>query len=244
MEVYGENLKYIKFNLLKKYEAKIVAGITLRETDFIHVNPSSETFIDARKSICDEFNIEDSSLYFLNQVHGKTLKIVEEDTSNKIEDYDGLITNCSNKMLLTCYADCVPIILYDYEKNIVASVHSGWKGTIAEIGKNAVFTMREKYGSNKENIIACIGPSIGGCCFDVGQDVWQKFADKFPTSVEESSEKVDLKKAVKEQLLNAGIKEENIEVSSICTKCSSDDFYSYRAGDKDKGRFVAFIMIK
>ena len=244
MDIYGENLKYIKIDLLKKYEAKIVAGITLRGTDFIHVNPTSDTFNNARKDLCCQFNLQDESLFFLHQVHGKDIKRVEKDTSNSIEDYDGLMTNCPNKMLLTCYADCVPILFYDYKNNVIASVHSGWKGTIAEIGKNVVSTMCEKYDSNIKDILVFIGPSIGGCCFEVGQDVWQKFADCFPSSVEKNSEKVDLKKAVEEQLLNAGIKKANIEISNICTKCNSDKFYSYRAGDKEAGRFAAFIMIK
>ena len=103
--------------------------------------------------------------------------------------------------------------------------------------------MKEKYKSDVEDIIAVIGPSIGPCCFEVKEDVKKQFVDTFSEQVI-AENKVDLWIANKFQLLNCGLKEENIECMNICTCCNDDKFYSYRKGDVEEGRFSAFIMLK
>lgn len=239
-------MEKIEFKILTNYKNTIEHGITCKGQDFIHIDINSTNFIQSKIKLAEELNIKEDDLFFINQVHGKELRIINEKSSNEINEYDGLITNCSNKLLATCYADCVPLLFFDPVKKVIASVHSGWKGTVAEIGKNTVETICREYKSNRENIIACIGPSIGVCCFEVSKDVWEIFNNKFPTStVEEKGKyKVNLWQANKEQLLKIGIQEENIEISGVCTCCNNDKFYSYRKGDKEKGRFMAYIMLK
>ena len=87
----------------------------------------------------------------------------------------GLMTNSSGKVLCTCYADCVPLLFFDPVKNVIASVHSGWKGTIKLIGQETVFNMVNEYGSKVEDILVGIGPSIGPCCFEVQEDTYEQF---------------------------------------------------------------------
>ena len=103
--------------------------------------------------------------------------------------------------------------------------------------------MKNKYDSIPEDIIATIGPSIGPCCFEVKEDVKKQFFDTVGNSVVVDN-KVDLWKANKTQLLNCGLKAENIDCMNICTCCNNDKFYSYRKGDIEEGRFSAFIMLK
>jgi len=239
-------MEKIKFNLLNKYPELIEYGITCRGIDFIHIDITSTEFIASRKKLAEELKTSEDNVYFINQVHDKNLRKIENNSLNEILEYDGLITNCQEKVLATCYADCVPLLFFDPVKKVIASVHSGWKGTIAEIGKNTIETMIKEYKSNIKDIIACIGPSIGACCFEVSKDVWDKFNKIFPTStlIENEKYKVDLWQANKEQLINNGIAEYNIEISQICTSCNNDKFYSYRRGDKEKGRFTAYIMLK
>jgi len=243
MQIYGQNVQYIKSKLLSKYDDIISHGITIRGTDFMHKDINSPTFLSSKEKIAKEFNLSINELYFLNQVHDKNVLEISEDTTNEIRDYDALVTEVSNKMLITCFADCVPILLFDAKNKVVASVHSGWKGTVKQIAQNTIGYMCEKYNSNPQSMIAVIGPSIGPCCFEVKEDVKKQFINAFGHSVDVDN-KIDLWEANKLQLLNCGIKEENIECMEICTTCNEDKFYSYRKGDVEKGRFSAFIMLK
>ena len=242
MQIYGQNVQYIKSKLLSKYDNIILHGITVRGTDFMHKDINSSTFLLSKEKMGKEFNISTNDLYFLNQVHDKNVLEIYEDTRNEIKDYDAVVTKVSNKMLMTCFADCVPILLFDVKNKIVSSIHSGWKGTVKQIAKNTIESMKEKYKSNTEDIVAVIGPSIGPCCFEVKEDVKKQFVDIYGAEVSINN-KIDLWLANKLQLLNCGLKKENIECMNICTCCNKDKFYSYRKGDIEEGRFSAFIMI-
>ena len=243
MQIYGQNVQYIKSKLLSKYDDIISHGITMRGTDFMHKDRNSSTFLLSKEKMAEEFNISIDDLYFLNQVHDKNVLEIYEDTINEIKDYDALVTKVPGKILMTCFADCVPILLFDPKNKIVASIHSGWKGTVKQIAKDTIEYMEEKYKSDVEDIIAVIGPSIGPCCFEVKGDVKKQFIDMFGIGVCINN-KIDLWLANKLQLLNCGLKEENIECMNICTCCNDDKFYSYRKGDVEEGRFSAFIMLK
>ena len=239
-------MEQIKFKIFSEYEDMISHGITCRGNDFMHVDVISPDFILSKENLSKELNIEEKDMFFVNQVHDKNIRIIDENSKNNILEYDGLMTNCSGKLLATCYADCVPLLFFDPEKKVVASVHSGWKGTIKFIGKEAVYEMKNKYGSNVEDILVGIGPSIGPCCFEVNRDVYDQFRKVLPIGAFEDNGKmyVDLWNANIKMLLDIGVKRENIECKGICTSCNSGRFYSYRKGDKDKGRMAAYIMLK
>jgi len=238
-------MNYLEFRNFKEYP-EISAGITYRGDDFMHVDFHSETFLDSKARLAAQFGVYERDVYFLNQVHEKEIRVIEEASPNDILDYDGLVTNCPGKLLVTCYADCVPLLFYDPEKNVVASVHSGWKGTVKRIGAETVKKMKDVYGCRPEDILVGIGPSIGPCCFEVGQDVYKEFELKVPVGAFQDKGKyfVDLWNSNIEILLSAGVRRENIECKGICTCCHRDKYYSYRSGDKEAGRFAAFIMLK
>lgn len=242
MQIYGQNVKYVKSKLLSEYNDIISHGITIRGTDFMHKDVNSAIFMESKEKLANEFNLSINDLYFLNQVHDKNLIEILNDTSNEIKDYDALITKVSSKMLITCFADCVPILLFDKRNRLVASIHSGWKGTVKQIAKNTIEYMKEKYSSKVEDIIAVIGPAIGACCFEVGEDVREKFINTFGNKVVNEN-KVDLCLSNKRLLVGCGLKDENIECMNICTCCNNNKFYSYRKGDIEQGRFCAFIML-
>lgn len=243
MQIHGQNVKYIKSKLLSKYDDILIHGITMRGVDFMHNDINSSVFLSSKEKMANEFGVSTDDLYFLNQVHDKNVFEIYEDTTNEIRDYDALITKVPNRLLMTCFADCVPILLFDMQNKIVASIHSGWKGTVKQIAKNTIEYMKEKYDSDTKNIIAVIGPSIGPCCFEVKDDVREQFVNIFGEQVIVDN-KVDLWTANKLQLLNCGLNEENIECMNVCTCCNNDKFYSYRKDDREYGRFSAFIMLK
>lgn len=239
-------MKYIKFNIFEDYSDVIAHGITERDTDFIHVDHNSENFKNSKAQLTRELGVMDRDLFFINQVHDKNIRVINETSLNDIKEYDGLITNIPQKALCTCFADCVPLLFFDPVNTVIASVHSGWKGTIKLIGQETVFKMIKEYGSKVEDILVGIGPSIGPCCFEVKEDTYEQFRKKLPIGAFEDDGRlfVDLWNSNIYMLTQIGIKRENIECKGICTSCNSDRFYSYRKGDKEAGRFTAFIMIK
>ena len=238
-------MKHIKFNIFGDYSDIITHGLTERELDFMHTDLNSDTFKNSKATLSRELKVMERDLYFINQVHDKNIRIINEASINNVEDYDGLITNVPGKVLCTCYADCVPLLFFDTANNVVASVHSGWKGTIKLIGQETVLKMKHEYNSKPEDILVGIGPSIGPCCFEVQEDTYDQFRRKLPIGAFEDEGKlfVDLWNSNIYMLTQIGIKRENIECKGICTSCHSSRFYSYRKGDKESGRFTAFIII-
>ena len=145
-------------------------------------------------------------------------------------------------------ADCVPILLYNSKKKVIAAVHSGWRGTAKAILVKTIEMMINNYGCEPSSIIAGLGPSIGSCCYTVSSDVYDAFnsftwKEKVFRSGADKLLKLDLWNANKELLLAAGILEKNIELSNLCTQCISGVFYSSRAGKGNTGRMAAGIML-
>lgn len=162
-----------------------------------------------------------------------------------IPSTDGLITNNRDIALLTRFADCVPIILFDPTLKVQANIHSGWKGTLQGIGKKGALAMQRAYSSNPNDIVAIIGPSISSEDFEVEWDVANLFTDEFsriPEAVRRKSEKkylVDLQKINRALLCEAGIKNDKIHTVPIST-FSDLRFHSYR---RDKASYGLMGMI-
>lgn len=185
------------------------------------------------------------------QTHSTNIRVITEDDAGKgvsresdIVETDGIVTNCTQIPLVIFYADCVPILLFDKECGVVAAVHSGWRGTVGRISENAIGIMRERFGTKPQNIKAAVGPSIGPCCFECGEDVAGMFASEFVSEAENGKFKVDLWKANISILKDCGLKDENIDCFNFCTSCNGDLLYSYRRDREATGRMGAFIMLK
>ncbi|MCF0130512.1 MAG: peptidoglycan editing factor PgeF [Pseudobutyrivibrio sp.] len=162
-----------------------------------------------------------------------------------IVDIDGMVTNEPGIVLATFYADCVPLYFVDPVKKAIGLSHSGWKGTVNRMGQATVDKMILEFGSNPEDIIAAIGPSICQKCYEVSNDVAEQFIKEFGESVayktDEKHYQLDLWKANELVLLDAGIKKCNIHVSGICTCCHNDIFFSHRASNGKRGNLGAFL---
>lgn len=164
-------------------------------------------------------------------------------------DVDGLMTNEAGVVLCTQYADCVPLLFVDPVRRVVATSHSGWKGTVAQIGKVTVERMREVYGCDPKDILAAIAPSIGPCCFEVDPPVYEAFAelpfadDGMWHDDRNGKYHVDLWETNRRILLSAGILAEHITVTDLCTQCHSDTFWSHRVTGGERGSLAAFILL-
>lgn len=210
-----------------------------------------------RQALAEATGIPLDWFVFPRQTHSCNIVNIEEAHKGKgvftrddaISDTDALITNKKNICLMIQVADCVPVLLLDSANSVIAAIHAGWRGTVKEIVSKTIGKMNSLYSTNPEDIIACIGPSIGQCCYEVGDEVKNSFlniSDAYAEAFIENGKKpyLDLWKANKLQLLKAGVSENNIEVAGLCTKCNHEKFFSSRHGKGNTGRFAAGIMLQ
>jgi hypothetical protein len=190
----------------------------------------------------------------LNQVHGDNIFIIkpfgEYYSSSEAMNYDAIVTSRTNLAICIKTADCVPVFIVDKAKKIIAVVHAGWRGTALEITAKVVRLLIEKYGSSPRDLLAAVGPSIGQCCFEVDSAAANSFFEHknneaflFP-GARPNKWMLDLAEANRQQILNCGIPETNIDVSDLCTSCRQDLFFSHRGSGGITGRQVNFMMIK
>ena len=206
----------------------------------------------------EKIGFDAEKVVLTQQVHSDNIKVVTDCDAGKglfvksdILETDGLITSCKNLPIGVFTADCTPVLLCDKEKQVVAAVHSGWRGTLMEISKKAVLKMTDEFGSSPENIVVGLGPSIKQCHFEVKEDVYSLFCKSFGedfiktvTLKKGDSFYIDTDRINKKSLLSVGIKEENISVCPSCTYCENDKFFSHRQSKGKTGRQCAFIVIK
>lgn len=188
------------------------------------------------------------------QVHGTGVRVVGEGDRHIIGtergyDADGLVTNIKGLPLMIYIADCVPVLLYDKQAQVIAAVHCGWKSSVADILGVAVGKM-QALGAKAENISAAIGASIGKCCFECDDDVPEAVSGYLGGDTEGLFEPrsggkthVDLRGANMRRLLQLGLRAENIDVSGECTVCLPGKYWSHRATGGVRGSMAAAIML-
>lgn len=204
-----------------------------------------------RKKFLETIGVKEKDVIDAKQVHADNVVVVRgRDKGHTILQTDALITQKPDLPLFIRVADCVPILLVDSIKRAIGIVHAGWRGTVQEITKLAVQKMKGEFGTTPQDLIAGIGPSIGPCCYEIGTPVINLFAKKFPkysdklfSREKENRAHLDLWLANKLQLIEEGVKEENIEVAGLCTFENPDLFFSERR-EGPVGRFGAIIWIR
>jgi YfiH family protein len=189
--------------------------------------------------------IRKEQIYLPIQKHTDKVLVLESSLEPKIAD--AVITREKGILIGVQVADCVPILLYDREKNVAGAVHAGWRGTAASILKKTVDAMSSRFASEPSHIMVAIGPSIRGCCYEVGYDVFSAVTSAAGKGQfhRMNGEKhcVDLAAANNHQALSIGIPEQNIRVLDACTFCSPEKFFSYRFSKGSTGRQGGFIGI-
>ena len=185
-------------------------------------------------------------------------KVTEADRGKGItvprdyQDVDGMVTNVPGLVLTTFYEDCVPLYFVDPVKCVIGLSHSGWRGTVAKIGKATVEKMKEEYGCHPEDILAAIGPSICQDCYEVSEDVIEEFKTAFAGEYQErlyykkknGKYQLNLWETNRLIFLEAGIPEANISMPGICTCCNPEFLFSHRASHGKRGNLAAFLGLK
>ena len=182
------------------------------------------------------------------QSHTTNVRVIANCPSEEdLQNVDALVTRLKGYCLCVSTADCVPILIYDPVKQVIAAVHAGWRGTVGRIVEKTLEVMRLHYGSECKDMVACIGPSISLEAFEVGDEVYAAFAEAgFDMDcIAKKYEKwhLDLWEANRLQLLSQDVKEENIEVAGICTYNHCDDFFSARRLGIKSGRILSGIIL-
>jgi hypothetical protein len=171
----------------------------------------------------------------------------ETDVGRLLPATDGLATGSTRVTLTLRFADCVPLLFLDPVRLVVAIAHAGWKGTVSKIGRRTLEVMKSEFGSRPSDVIACIGPSIGPCCYPIGEDVAVQVHDAFPDAGDlllrqpDGSVHFDLWAANRRVLEEVGVTA--IESAALCTACHCDEFYSHRREKGATGRFGAFVRL-
>lgn len=208
--------------------------------------------VENYRRFCGAVGVDVERLVVPIQRHTDNILVVKEGrgVEHAIDQVDGFITNVPDVPLLVRMADCQPVLMYDPVKRVIASVHSGWKGSVQNIIGKAVVKMGEEFGCDAENILIGIGPSIGPCCCEF-TNPYEELSPEFHKYILPAlglytmnpSWFVDFWQCSLDQLTAVGVKHENIELSGVCTSCNTDKYFSYRAEKPATGRMGAVICL-
>lgn len=243
----------LDFKLLKKKDDFVIIDGEKFQIVFTNAerdrsfNRNTEKGIKELNSLKKEFNVKD--IIYLKQIHSdKILKYICDDKSIKNEDGDAIITNEKNVIIGVFTADCVPIILIDEKNEVIAAIHSGWKGTFESITLKTIEKMKREFNTNEIDIKAYIGPHIRQCCYEISEELKVNFIEKKKTISEEElfyKNNLNLEACIIDDLKRAGVQDYNINSLNLCTYCSHDTkLHSYRKSQGSYGRMFSFIMLR
>ncbi|HWQ75658.1 MAG TPA: peptidoglycan editing factor PgeF [Syntrophomonas sp.] len=223
----------------------------------LHVEDEPEKVTGNREKFLANFGLKLGQAVCCRQVHGDNVVMVSEqqrglgaylyDTS--LPDCDGMVTDRIGVALLSFYADCLPVYLFDPGRRVIGMAHSGWKGTMLGIAAKTAALMGQAFGSQPRNMWAAVGPGIGNCCFEISPSLANQVESNFPGSDhilrhEAGRFTWDLALTIRRTLLQAGLRDENICVCSECTACHPDTFFSYRRDRGKTGRMGALLNLR
>ncbi len=204
-----------------------------------------------RRRFKESFFSKYATLTFGKQIHGTTVKYIDESNSGDAHECDGFVTDKENILLAVKTADCVPVLLCDETNRVISAVHAGWRGTVGGICENAVSEMI-RLGADIENIKAAIGPCIHRECYEVDEPFFKSVGESACADIclksVYSTDTVgkytaDLVKMNRDILLSCGVLCENIYCAPYCTCCENKNFFSHRAGKGKRGLMMSAIVI-
>ncbi len=210
------------------------------------------------KSVSAAFEIDYTEVLTVNQRHTNEVLTISQDNGDLRflksgllkKPYDAIVTNRERLGIGVYTADCVPILLVDPVKRVIAAVHAGWKGTIYRITQMVISSMCDNFKSSPSDIMVAVGPSIRECCYEVDSVVIDPLRtevplwDRYIIPREEGKWMLDLQGLNIGLLREGGILEGNIEVIELCTRCRPDLFHSYRRDGKGTGKMISLIMLE
>ncbi|MBO9130252.1 peptidoglycan editing factor PgeF [Bacillus sp. 165] len=224
----------------------------------LHVNDREEAVHQNRRLVASKLHFPLHTWVCSEQIHeNRVVKVTQNHKGKGVFQYgdgipgtDGIYTNEPNVLLTSCYADCVPLYFYAPSAGMIGLAHAGWKGTVKNIVNEMITKWTQQEGIAVEDIYVTIGPAIGSCCYVVDDRVIQKVEHVLHDAhlpfhvVSEGQYQLDLKEVNRLLCRQAGIQEDHILVSSLCTSCEENLFFSHRRDKGKTGRMLSFIGLK
>ncbi|MFA6476636.1 MAG: peptidoglycan editing factor PgeF [Candidatus Paceibacterota bacterium] len=197
---------------------------------------SDDVSVENRKIFFKKLGLDPGKIVLAGLSHSSNVDLVgEESIGQKINNTDGLITNVPGIILTITSADCLPIFFFDKNKEVIGLAHAGWRGVESNIVSKVIEKMRSKFGSNPKDITVNIGPHIKSCHFEIKDDLVEKFSQyKDFITTSDGVTNLDLSAIVREQLKDCGVNPDSINISSECTYCLPDKYYSFRRDKPEK----------
>lgn len=264
-----EGVVYLTFPLLESQEWMLhgfstrLGGVSQGDVGSMNLSfgreSSREPVEENHRRLARAIGYEPEQMVFSWQTHTTNIKVVTEEhrgmgftRERDYHDVDGLVTNVPGVILVTFYADCVPLLLADPVHRAIGSAHSGWRGTVANMGGAVLRAMEKAYGTKPEEVLAVIGPSICQDCYEVSKDVIEQFQSAYPQRLHTAlfyekpngKYQLNLWEACRQNFLRAGVPERQISLPDICTCCNPKLLYSHRASQGRRGNLAAVMGIR
>ncbi|MBC5628426.1 peptidoglycan editing factor PgeF [Clostridium sp. NSJ-6] len=238
------NLKTFKdFLIVEGEKVNIVFSTAKYDRSF---NRNNDEGLKNIESLKVDFNVNE--VVYLHQIHSDNVFVFNNNAKEFIErEGDAIVTNKENVIIGAFTADCVPVVLVDEVEGVIAAIHSGWKGTFNSITKKSIEKMIQEYGTRIENIKVYIGPHIRQCCYEVSEELKERFLDK--TKIDENElfngRNLSMERCILEDLRSLKIEEDNIYTINLCTYCEEEiKLFSYRKSVGTYGRLFTFAYKK
>jgi len=239
-------MQIIQSKLLNKLSG-ITHGFTTKKEGNLafHVEDEEKRVLLNHTKLASLMNYKRETLVHMKQIHSNDVKVItKNDNFQNPPTCDALITDKRQIPLMVMVADCSPILFYDSKKDVIAVAHAGRAGAFNNIVKNVLQTFKDEYDSAMNDIYVSVGTSIGECCYEVGEEIYKEAKSlglEYSISYRENSYYLNVSKILHQQLIDAKIKESNIEFSKECSSCH-EKYFSYR-GEGKTGRFSAVIYL-
>ncbi|MEE9293986.1 MAG: polyphenol oxidase family protein [Phycisphaerae bacterium] len=248
-------------------EPRLVHGVTQDAGNMaLTVGPDQAGTVDRRRRVCEALSLPFERLTLGRQVHGTAVAVVtgdrigcgRENSTTRIADVDGLMTDQPDVPLMVLSADCCLMVVYDPRRPALGVGHAGWRGTAAGMARNLVKTMVDSFGCQPEALLAALSPCAGVCCYAVGTDVEEAFEEHGRASRPWHPERghvtstirqrrgsamyLDLAQANRLQLQSCGLGADRVDVAGVCTICC-DTYFSYRRDGESAGQFALIAAL-
>jgi YfiH family protein len=244
---------FLTFQIFKPYSELVCAfstrkgGVSTGKFSSLNLGLStgdSEEFVQQNRNLLyRKLKLQESNIVYPSQTHSANIRNVKKP--GHYRDTDGLICSTRGILLTVQTADCFPVFIYAPQEGVVAILHVGWRGALLGIIERALSLINGELKIDPTNVKVAIGPGLGPECFEVKEDVYERFPDDFIIRHYNGIRKyLDLKDFIYNSLCRGNIPAVNIETYSICTKCNPDLFYSYRRDAKHSGRMMGIIGVK
>ena len=249
-------LKFIKHGFSTRLGG-VSEGIFSSMNLALNRGDNPDAVIENYRRISRSIGVDFDSLVASAQDHNTFVRVVTRENRGvgitkprDIQSVDALVTDDPEVTLVTYYADCTPLFFVDPVKKAVGLAHAGWRGTVGRIGKKVVETMTAEFGTDPGNLVCAVGPAISKCCYEVDLPCAEHFYalkeldnSKFIFPKRNNKFMLDLLECNRQILVSAGVRPENITLSDLCTRCSSDLLWSHRATNGQRGTMCAFLCL-